>query len=247
MSLNWKELEISQAELEELVNFDLLSTWAIDISRVFFLDLNIYRKSLLITEGCSLFLVSLLFFPINLIFFRNFNWLNNNINGLVLVLVFTACLSIMMIIMLNYHLWHQAKRLKVFAILLEKIKQYNNLIYNFKLVAELESLSSSSNVVENQKNTNNFPAETELKTVLSLTKNSLIKSIELEKIINCDRNLTSNPYQLLANLESGLVNLGELAQNNSNEYQQLLSEAIEIGLSVHQEIRKNQALRQPLE
>lgn len=241
MLMNWEELEISQAELEEIVNFDLLSTWAIDISRIFFLGQNTYLKSLLFTEGCSLFLVSLLFFPINLIFFRNLGWLSNSTNGLIIILASTAFLSTFIILLVNYYLWKKAKQLKVFAVLLEKIKQYNDLIAHLKLVYELDSLSS--NVTQNQKKFNEPQVDKELQTALNLTKNSLIKSIELEKIINRDRHLVNNRYQLLANLESGLVNLGSLSQNDPNDYQQLLSEAIEIGLSVHQEMRKTQTLR----
>jgi hypothetical protein len=237
MSVNWQELEISQAELEELINFDLLSSWAIDLSRVLLLKLKTYRRSLLLTEGCSLFSISLFVFPINLIIFRNFNWLSNNTSGLILVLATTALVSISILLYLNYYLWLKAKRLKVFAILLEKVKQYNDLINNLKLVTELNSLNSDRMNSEQQE-------IVELKTALSLTKNSLIKSIELEKVINRDRHIANNRYQLLANLESGLVNLNLLSQNNSHDYQQLLSEAIELGLSVHQEIRKTQTLRQ---
>ncbi len=237
MSVNWKELEISQPELEKLINFDLLSTWAVDVSRVLFLNLKAYQKSLLFIEGCSLFLISLFIFPINLIIFRNFNWLNNNISGLILVLETTAFISILILLILNYYLWLKAKQLKFFAILLEKVKQYNDLINNLKLVTELNLLT------DKQTNTNNNKIAVELETALNLTKNSLIKSIELEKIINRDRHLANNRYQLLANLESGLINLGSLSQHNQ-DYQQLLSEAIEIGLSVHQEIRKTQTLRQ---
>ena len=238
MSVNWKELEISQSELEEFINFDLLSIWAVDVSRVLCLNLKAYQKSLLLIEGCSLFLISLFVFPINLIIFRNFNWLNNNISGLILVLETTAFISILILLILNYYLWLKAKQLKVFAILLEKVKQYNNLIDSFKLATELNLLN------KNQTNTNKNKIAVELETALNLTKNSLIKSIELEKIINRDRHLANNRYQLLANLESGLINLGSLSQHNSEDYQQLLSEAIEIGLSVHQEIRKTQTLRQ---
>ena len=236
MSVNWKELEISQPELEKLVNFDLISTWAVDISRVLFLNLKAYQKSLLFIEGCSLFLISLFIFPINLIIFRNLDWLSNNISGFILVLETTAFISILILLILNYYLWLKAKRLKFIAILLEKIKQYNDLINNLKLATELNLFN------DNQINTNNKIA-VELETALTLTKNSLIKSIELEKIINRDRHLANNRYQLLANLESGLINLGSLSQHNQ-DYQQLLSEAIEIGLSVHQEIRKTQTLRQ---
>lgn len=246
MSVNWEKLEISQAELDELVNFDLLSTWAIDISRVFLLRQKTYHKSLLVTEAVCLFLILFLLFPIILIFFRNFDWLSNNISGLILVLIVTSFLAFLILLMLNYYLWNQAKRLKVFAILLEKVKQYNNLIDNLKLAAQLNSLGYDI------PKTNNEQTKTELKTALNLTKNSLVKSIELEKILNrfqavnleTKHQNTNNRYQLLANLESGLMNLESLAQYDTDNYQQLLSEAIAIGLSVHQEIRKTQTLCQ---
>ncbi|MDJ0532823.1 MAG: hypothetical protein QNJ70_10060 [Xenococcaceae cyanobacterium MO_207.B15] len=247
MSLKWEELEISPAELEELLNFDLLSTWAIDISRVFLLRQAKYRNSLLFTEGCYLFLVFILLFPINLIIFRNFGWLTNNTNGLILVLASTGFLSCLLLLFLNYHLWLKAKKLKVFAIIIKKVNQYNDLIEHLKLAAELNSLSSQKyGNKKAQETINNSSSEIELETALTLTKNSLIKSIELEKIITRDRNLAKNRYQLLANLETSLVNLGSLSQPESDDYQQLLSESIEIGLSVHQEIRKTKTLRESI-
>ena len=233
MSVNWKELEISQLELAEIIDFDLLSTWAIDISRVLMLRLKEYQKSLLFAEGCSLFLIYLFVFPINLIVFRNFSWLSNNTSGLILILVSTALISVFTLLIFNYYLWRKAKKIKVFAILLEKVKQYNNLIDHLKLAGELNLLG------ENQTNINHQKTELELKKALTLTKNSLLRSIELEKIMNRDRHLANNRDLLLANLESALVRLNSISQDNSNNYQQLLSEAIEIGLSVHQEIRKS--------
>ena len=141
--------------------------------------------------------------------------------------------------MINYYLWHKAKQLKVLAILLEKVKQYNNLLANLKLVAKLNMINFNDSL--NQEISNSIP---ELKNALELTKNSLIKSIELETMIYRDRHLINNRYQLLATLESGLVNLGSLSSNDANEYQKLISEAIAIGLSIHQEVRKTQILRQ---
>ena len=236
MSINWQELEISQGQLEEILNFDILSSWAIDISRVFYLRKKVYRKSLLVTELCSFFLVYLLLFPVALIIFRNFNWLGNNITGLVLILLSVGSVSIAIFVLLNYYLWRKAKQLKFLAIILEKVAQYNELIDNLMLVAELNIINSDL--------ARNSSADMELKTALSLTRNSLIKSIELEKLINKDRNFANNRYQLLANLESGLINLNSLSEYDRQDYEKLLSEAIEIGLSVHQEIRKTQTLKQ---
>jgi hypothetical protein len=239
MSVNWEELEISKVELEDLINFNLLSTWALDLCRVFLLHNRAYSRPLLFTEGCTLFLIYFCLFPLNLIIFRKLGWLSNNYQGLILILISSACLSCILIIITNFYLYNKAKQLKIFAVLLEKVKQYNNLISHFKLLAELNSISSVSendNIESSEK--------TELVKALKLTKYSLIKSIELEKVLHRDRHLATNRYQLLANLESGLINLDSLNQDESNDYQQLLSEAIEIGLSVHKEIRKTQTLRQ---
>lgn len=239
MSVNWKELEISKAELEDIINFDLLSTWALDLCRVFLLHNRAYSRTFLFTEGCALFLVYFWLLPLNLIVFRNLDWLSNNYQGFILILISSACLSCVLITIINFYLYHKAKQLKIFAVLLEKVKQYNDLIAHFKLFAELNSLSSiseSDNIESLER--------IELVKALELTKNSLVKSIELEKILNRDRHLATNRYQLLANLESGLINLESFNQDESNDYQQLLAEAIEIGLSVHKEVRKTRTLRQ---
>ena len=93
----------------------------------------------------------------------------------------------------------------------------------------------------------------ELKTALNLTKNSLLKSIELETFLDHHQiksNYASvsfkNRYQLLANLEHNLINLSLPETDSHQEYQQLLNEAVNIGLSVHQEMRKITTIRQSL-
>jgi hypothetical protein len=63
-------------------------------------------------------------------------------------------------------------------------------------------------------------------------------------VLNGDRHLATNRYQLLANLEFGLINLESFSPNESNDYQQLLTEVVEIGLSIHQEVRKTRIQRQ---
>ena len=243
MSVNWEELKISQAELDEIFELDILSTWAIELGRVVILKKPEYLKSLLFTEGSILLINLLFFFPINLIIFRNLGWLENDFSGLTLVLISATVLSILLAILFNYYLWHKAKKLKVLATLLAKIAQYNRLIDNLQLFAELTYLTTS-NPDNTQKIIYNSQSEAELKTALSLTRNSLIKSIELEKIINQNQQLKGDRYLLLANLEHNLINFVSLPHDTSNdEYQQLLTEVVDIGLSVHQEIRKIQTLK----
>lgn len=225
--MNWQKLKIDWVELEEILNFDLKSTLAIEIGRVLFLKRRGYWF-LWVTEISGLFLVCLLLFPVVLIIFRNFDWLSNNTAGLILVFAIASIISLLFLLGLNYYLWQRAKQLKVLVLLLDKIEQYDSLIDNLILLSQLNTVTD--NKIEDDK-------ISELKTALHLTRNSLIKSIELEKIIGRDRHFANNRYQLLTNLETGLINLDSLAQTN-NDYHQLYSEAIDLGLSVHRELRK---------
>lgn len=231
--MNWQKLKIRQKQLEETLNFDLISTWAIVLGRVFFFKQKQAFKSLLITEVCSLFFFCLLLVPIILILFRDSGWLSNNTGGFILVLIIATIISSFCLVVFNYYLWQKAKQLKVFIVLLDKVWQYNNLIQNLDLIAQLNTVTAT-----NLSETSEFR---ELKTALHLTRDSLVKSIELEKIISGDRHLVTDRYQLLANLESGLINLS-LVQTDANNYYQLYSEAIKIGLSVHRELSKNNSV-----
>ncbi|MGK7934384.1 MAG: hypothetical protein AB4206_01020 [Xenococcaceae cyanobacterium] len=65
----------------------------------------------------------------------------------------------------------------------------------------------------------------------------------MEKIINLNQENISDRYQLFTNLEDDLVQfLSSSNDSHYSEYQQLLTEVIQIGLSVHQEVRKIQTL-----
>jgi hypothetical protein len=241
--INWDELKIDDSELDNLLDLDLLSTWAIELSRVFILHKSQYIKSLFATEASAFFLGLLLFVPLNLIFFRHWEFLQNNTNGFVLVLAIAILLSILILGFLNYYLWYRAKQIKSLAVILEKISDYNHLIAQLKFISKINNLNSSRSK-ENQFLDKNVNLSSEITTALKITKNSLIKSIELEEIIKQNKQIGSDRYQIFANLEENLIQVLSLADKNTNsEYQQLLTEVIQIGLSVHQELRKIQTLR----
>jgi hypothetical protein len=235
--INWNDLKITQSELDNLLDLDFISTWAIELSRVFILHKFKSIKSLFVTEISALFLSLLLFVPLNLIFFRHWEVLENNTNGFVLVLAIAISFSILVLVVLNFYLWHRAKGFKSLALILEKINDYNDLIERLKFITEINNfncLKSSQNRLLN----------TEIKPALRLTKNSLINSAELEKFIQKNQQIRSDRYQIFANLEENLIQFLSLADQNTNsEDRQLLTEVIQIGLSVHQELRKIQTLR----
>lgn len=242
MKLNWEELKISQDELNNIFESNLITSWAIAFTKVLLLRYKKYSWLLLKIE-CSLLFISLLFcFPIGLIFLRKLELLANNIDGLWLVIINTIFLSLLFLLVFNIYLWQKAKKLKLLSKLLEKVADYNNLVYNLQLIAKLDYLANKNITLD----TDNKYNLTEFKTVIELTKNSLLNSIELESFIynrqrikeNSLSTLVLNRDRLLAVLEHNLVDIALPEIDSNQEYQEILNEAINLGLSVHREIRK---------
>ena len=248
MSSDWEKLKVSQAELDKILVLDITSNWAIALSRVFLLRQTKERQSLFFTE-CSILFLSLLFlFPLSLIVFRKLELLAANSSGLIVVLLSTIGLSILFLIIFNYYLWQKAKRLKFLSQLLTKVAAHNQLINDFQLLANLNRLTNNSSI------DNPVQSLVELQQVFKLTKNSLLQGIKLEGFIyrhqqtkyNNSSTYSGDREGLLANLEQNLVNLASLETNSDREYRELLKEAIDLDISVHQQMSKIQTLRRSL-
>lgn len=238
--VHWDKLKITQAELDDLLNLDLLSSWAIDLNYILVQHKRQYLKSFLITELSVLFLEIILFFPLALIVLRNVGILANNTGGFLLILGISLLFSTIGLLILNYYLWLRAKKLKSAAIILDKIKQYNQLINNLQFVNQINYRTYSD---DNQTQINSAQLS-EIKTALKSTKHSLLKSVELEKNISLNRQNISDRYQLFTNLEDDLIQFLSLPDESyQSEYQNLLTEVVQIGLSVHQEVRKIQTFK----
>jgi hypothetical protein len=238
MPLNWEELKISQAELDNIFDPDIMTIWAISVSRVFLLRQRKYRQSLLLAQSSLLFISILFGFPISLMIFRKLEFIVNNSSGLIIVLLSTISLSLILLIIFNYFLWLKAKRLKLISKLLEKTTNYNNLLKSFQLLVNINQLNNKNSKLEPDSESNRLNLD-KLKTILKLTKNTLLNSIELEGLIyKHQQNNQLNHHQLLATLEHNLIDLSLPETNSDREYQELLNEAVDLGLSVHQEIRK---------
>ena len=242
MSFKWNELKITSAELDTVFETNLICEWAIAFCRVSILHQPQYSKNLLLTQSTLFFICSLFLFPVNLIVYRKLELIDSNYSGLVNVLVITLCLSILLLFIFNYYLWSKAKQLKSIAVLLSKVERYNKLIGSFQLLSRMDRFN---NIDVNT----DLQSIAELKAAFNLTKNSLLKSIELESFIYHHQNSSLqtyvyNPEQLLTNLENDLAELSVTEISHDEEYQELFTEAVDLGLSVHKEIRKLWSLRQ---
>ncbi|MGD1920694.1 MAG: hypothetical protein ACFCAD_18515, partial [Pleurocapsa sp.] len=86
----------------------------------------------------------------------------------------------------------------------------------------------------------------EIIEVLELTKTSLLNRVEFESFIYNNPHVnqyssscyTVDRYQLLSSLEHNLADLALSEIDSNSEYQEILNEAVNLGLSVHQEVKK---------
>lgn len=131
--------------------------------------------------------------------------------------------------------WNLAmiRRSKVFlplARLLDEVDQYNDVLKAIAVIDRLDSIS-------------NLPAHTmerqQAIEALMIARNSLLCGLMTEKILRQNRSLLSRRTELLATIETNLLNLRTLEVNNqASEYVELLNEALKIGMSVQQEVQK---------
>ena len=245
MILDWEELKISQIELDRVFEPNLITSWAIALGRVLLLRQKKQLRSLLFAEVSLIFISLIPCFSLNLLVLRKSNLIANNSSGFGILLFSTAMLSILFLISFNYILWQKAKKAKFIVKLLAKVENYNNLVDSFYLISNVSHLASKNITNQNIENPNSSKSFSELKNTLQLTKDSLLNSIELEtflynKQIKPDKCsvYNVNRYQLLASLENNLIDLTSTEIDSNQEYQELLNEAVDLGLSVHQEIRK---------
>ncbi|MDJ0903578.1 MAG: hypothetical protein QNJ55_32770 [Xenococcus sp. MO_188.B8] len=171
--------------------------------------------------------------PLNLLIFRNLGIVSNNSYGLIIIFLLAIAIALFLLLLVNYWLWHKAKRLKPIAIILEKVEDFNHLIETLQTLTALSYFNDRENLLPKS-----AASSLEIKEILLTTRNSLVQSMKIHNTIYRKTGHHKDIYQLFANLENKLVHFLSLPHNNSNkEYQQILSEIINLGLTVHQEVK----------
>ncbi|MEM7593908.1 MAG: hypothetical protein AAF383_20780 [Cyanobacteria bacterium P01_A01_bin.83] len=239
MSQSWQELKISKADVEQVFEPTLIGSWAIALATGLILRQSQSWQSILKIEGLCLFISLIFNFPLVLIASRNLELISNNIQGFIVSLAIAFSLSSFYLVIFNYYLWQKARQLKLLSSLLIKVKKYNRLIASFQLLTDLNYLRDHSK----NDSVTNMQLLTEFRTALNLTRTSLLRSIELESYLYhqntyADSTTPYNPAQLLADLENNLAAIVSPETEHDLEYQQLYDEAIDLGVSLHQEIHK---------
>jgi hypothetical protein len=77
-----------------------------------------------------------------------------------------------------------------------------------------------------------------VKEALHLTRESLVCGLMSDKIMRKHQRFIARRYELFASIETNLSSLQALqASEMAGDYGQLLNEALQVGTSVHQELR----------
>ncbi len=142
-------------------------------------------------------------------------------------LLVTSGLTLAIMVVRCFLMRRQKRRLRRLFRLLDAIDDYNGM---------LQALAVSEQLAIAQ--TQCAPSQTALEA-LRLTRHNLTCGLAIERILRENQGLLARQSELLANIESNLTNLRTLEPTQQAEnYQQLLQQALQIGMSVQQALQK---------
>jgi hypothetical protein len=148
------------------------------------------------------------------------------------VLQITLSLSLAIAVAWNVYRWIKAKPLATLAGLLDEVDKYHEVI---KALDIIDRLIAVGNLQANLMN------REDAIEALSITRESLVCALKTERILRENQEFIGRRYELFANIESNLAALMAMdVSDRATEYGRLLNEALEIGISVHKEVRKLQ-------
>jgi hypothetical protein len=232
MQADLENLQITAEDLENLVDLDTSTALAVDIYRGLTLKNPKQMLSVLLTEILIFILVLIFVMPVSLILIRNAGTLPGNTDGVIRLLTLISSISLLGVSIWNFYLWQQVKQVKFLARLIDKVDKYNRIIQAIALIDELESASRSPSRF------NNLSTRKEVIQALSITKETLSSALQAEMLMRKHRKFLSNHYELFANLEENLTSLMSFSLSDRvDEYSRLLNESLQIGISVHKELK----------
>ena len=224
------ELIIPEKELEDLSGIALSDGFAADFYRPAALRDTKKLFSLLLNElliFCVTLVVSL---PVALLAIKNQINSVSDAEIFVRVLQITLGLSAAITVAWNVYKWVKAKPLQTLAGLLDEVEKYHEVI---KALDIIDRLTAAGNLQANLINRGDAIE------ALKITRESLICALKTERILRENQQFIGRRYELFANIESNLAALMALdVSDRASEYGRLLNEALEIGMSVHKEVRK---------
>ncbi|XHX80729.1 MAG: hypothetical protein RBJ76_12590 [Stenomitos frigidus ULC029] len=227
-------LTIVAKELEQLTGLEVTDLFIGGmVGGAYRLDLFKTRQRLFsfcLTQFFIFVLIFIFTLPIGLLVVRNHASSINDLATITRFLQATLGVSTLTIVGWNLTMRLKSKALKPLANLLDEVDKYNEVVQAVSVIDRLEAISNT------QTQTRNRSLAIE---ALTIARSSLICGLMTEKILRQNGGLLARRADLLTNIETNLTTLKTLeVTNRASEYVELLNEALQIGMSVHQEVQQ---------
>jgi hypothetical protein len=234
MSLELKDLKLTDRELERLTGWDVGPLF---VGGVFG---GIYRPSALrkpkllasfcLTQLLVFLLTIALMLPISLALSRNSADGINQLPRMVEFLGLTVGLALLVMVGWNGYMMFRGRRLKSLMHLLDAVDRYHEVVDAIAMLDQLEAAGNPEVSLSNR---------AEVLAALGLTRDSLVAGMVTERTLRENRGLLARQQAMLSSIEANLVTLRTLEmKHQANEYGQVLNAALQIGLNVQQEMQK---------
>jgi hypothetical protein len=230
MPFKLEALKIERTEIERLIDLNFIDSLALDLAMLL-IKLNFKNICLL---SLNIFLtfttVAIIVLSVALLGFRDRLIATSDrvaSNSLLLIVLIIGILVVTF--SWHFYLWQKAKKLKILATLLNKLEKYNDVIKSLILIEELKTAQNLNQILLSE----------ELLPFLELVRETLIKALNLENLLRKHQQLVNNCDELFASLDDNLTTLMVFEPNDRlSEYGNLVGDALQIGMSVHREIKK---------
>jgi len=187
---------------------------------------------LLITEGLIAILTTVFCAPIAMLIARNAGTSGQGSEAILLVQIGLLA-AMVAFAMINSVLWGRSRHYRVLDRILEDVDRYNDVIHAIKIFQELQSAQPTDAQLDDQN---------QVIQALTMTRASLVCAIMTDRILRKNQRFLSRRQELFDNIEQNLATLRSLqVQNHADDYGQFLNEAIDIALSVREEMGAIQA------
>ncbi|GAB4142093.1 MAG: hypothetical protein Fur0046_18400 [Cyanobacteria bacterium J069] len=222
------ELRITEDELDRLTGLDISDTFMGRAVRP-----SVWRspqrfRSFLLSQVLTLGLFIIFCLPASLVIARNIPGFTGDAKDTGQFLMVSLGISLGLFALWNGYIWHQGKGLTKLSHLLDQVDRHNEIIEAIAIMEELDSIRTNADSrVDRQ----------EIFTALDATRSSLICALTTERIVRKHQKVIAKRAELAEAIALNLSTLETLHVNASaNEYGQFLTEALNIGLAVQEEL-----------
>ncbi len=232
MQSELENLQITAEAIENLTDGNLSTMFAIPVCQAFIFGNSRAFISVLLTELFTLGLLLIFILPIGLMAFRNFGGSPKDIAGIVPLLIMGLSVALLSLSVWNIYLWKLAQRLKSLVRLLNEVERYNSTIQTLTVLDQIGAIGTLDYPTRDRE---------DVLEVLRVTKQGLMQALQVEKLLRERQSAIDSRYELFAQLEANLTELMTWeASDRTSECGHLFNEALQIGISVHREVRSLQ-------